>query len=68
MMSIITGVPSRGCKCPSSISVLLIRTDYCAFMYNPPYYASADDAITDFITLATMNIGPLKSLPSLLPK
>ena len=55
---VLTGVPSGGCKCPSSINVFLIGTDSCAFMYNPPYSSSADDAITAFITLDKTNFGP----------
>ena len=57
-----------GCMCPSLISVFLISTDSCVFMYNPQHSASSSDAITDFITLAKINIGPLKNLPYLLPK
>ena len=68
LLSILTGVTYGGCRCPSSISLLLIGTYYCAFMYNPPYSASADDTITDFIALTKMNIVPLKRFPYLLIK
>ena len=66
MLSGLTGVPSGIFRFPRSIRVFLIGTDSCEFMYNPPHSDSASDAITDFITLANMNIGPLKILPSLL--
>ena len=68
MLSVLTGIPFVGFICPSSISVFLIGTYSCIFMYNPPHSASAADAITDFITLAKINICPLKILPSLIPK
>ena len=68
MLYVITGVISGGCKCPNSISVLLIGNDYCVSVYNPPHSDSAADVITAFINLANSNIGPLKSLLSLLPK
>ena len=63
LLSVPTDVPYGSCKCPNSISVLLIGTNYCEFIYNPPHSAYAAYAITDFITLANMSIGPLKSLP-----
>ena len=68
LLSVLIGVPSGGFMCPSLISEFLIGTDYCVFMYNPPHSVSAADTITAFITLATMDIGLMKFLPSLFPK
>ena len=68
ILSVLIVVPSGGCMCPRSISVFHIGTDSCVFMYNSPHSASAADAITYFIILDTMNIGPLKMLPYFLPK
>ena len=68
LLSVLISVPYWVCMCPSLISVFPMGNEYCAFMYNQPHYDSNDDAITDFITLAKINIGPFKSLPSLLPK
>ena len=68
ILSVPTDVSFGSCKCPSSMSVLLIETNYCELIYNPPHSASAADAITAFITLVNMSIGPLKSLACSLPR
>ena len=68
LLYVLTGVPYDGYYCPSSIIVFPIGTASCVLMYNPPHYVSAAYAITAFITLSKMNIGPLKSSPYFLPK
>ena len=68
LLLVLNSVPSGGCKCPSSISVFLIGTDSCVFIYNPTHSVSDTDAIAVFITSAKTNIGPLKILPYQLPK
>ena len=68
LLYVLTGVQNGGCMCPSSISVFLIGDDSCAFILNPPHFASAAYSITKFIALTKINIGPFKHLPYLLPK
>ena len=68
LLSVLTGVSYGGCMCPILISVFLIGGESCMFVYNLPHSSFAADVITAFITLSKMNIGPLKSLPYLLPK
>ena len=52
MLSVLTGVPSGGCKYTSSLIMFLVGTHSCAFKYNPPRSYSSADSITDFIILA----------------
>ena len=47
---------------------ILAGTAFCALMNSAPHSASDAALMTAFITFAKIYMGPLKSVPSLLPK
>ena len=57
-----------GCFHFNSSNVILAGTAFCALMNNAPHSGSDMVLMTAFITFANTYIGPLKSVPSQLPK
>ena len=66
LLSVFIGV--CGYEWSNSSSVVLIRDNCSAFIYNPPTLASAADPITAWIIFASTYTGPLNCVQSLLPK